>query len=69
MALLDDLLTRAQQAGAVRSDIGVKDVKALLVGCQAMQRFSDDSGTAQRTLAIVRDGLTPRRAPAHDRNS
>ena len=53
MALLGDLLTRAQQAGAVRADLGAGDVKALLVGCQAMQR------TARRTLAVVRDGLTP----------
>lgn len=60
MALLGDLLTRAQQAGAVRSDIGVKDVKALLVGCQAIQRSSDGPGTTQRALAVVRDGLTTR---------
>jgi len=57
---LEDLLTRAQRAGAVRADIGVKDVKALLVGCQAMQRYSDDPGTAARTLAVVRDGLALR---------
>ena len=60
MALLEDLLTRAQRAGAVRSDIGVTDVKALLVGCQAMQRYSDEPGTARRTLAVVRDGLASR---------
>jgi len=42
MAVLEDLLTRAQRAGAVRADIGVRDVKALMVGCQAMQRYSDD---------------------------
>jgi AcrR family transcriptional regulator len=57
---LEDLLTRAQRAGAVRQDVGVRDVKALLIGCQAMQRYSDDSGTAKRTLAVVRDGLSAR---------
>lgn len=65
MALLGDLLTRAQQAGAVRSDIGVKDVKALLVGCQVMQRSSDGPATARRTLAVVRDGLMPRPGSTH----
>jgi AcrR family transcriptional regulator len=58
MTLLENLLTSAQAVGAVRSDIGVKDVKALLVGCQAMQRSSDEAGTA-RALAVVRDGLAP----------
>jgi AcrR family transcriptional regulator len=57
---LADLLTRAQRAGAVRPDIGVKDVKALMVGCQAMQRYSDEPGTAERTFAVVRDGLLTR---------
>jgi AcrR family transcriptional regulator len=57
---LEDLLTRAQRAGAVRPDIRVLDVKALMVGCQAMQRYSDDPGTAARTLAVVRDGLVNR---------
>jgi AcrR family transcriptional regulator len=69
MTLLEDLLTCAQRAGAVRSDIGVKDVKALLVGCQAMQRSSDDPAIAQRTLAVVRDGLALRPTSAHDGDS
>jgi AcrR family transcriptional regulator len=60
IATLEDLLTRAQRAGAVRTDVGVKDVKALLIGCQAMQRYSDDPGTAARTLAVIRDGLSVR---------
>lgn len=63
MALLEDLLTRAQAAGTVRADIGVSDVKALLVGCQAMQRYDGEPGTALRTLRVVRDGLTPRPGP------
>ena len=57
MAVLGDLLARAQQAGAVRADIDVKDVKALLVGCQAMQRYSGDAAVTERVLAVVRDGL------------
>ena len=57
MAVLDDLLTLAQRAHSVRSDVGVEDVKALLVGCQAMQHTSAGPATARRTIAIVRDGL------------
>ena len=59
MALLEDLLEPAQRAGAVRPDVVAGDIKTLLVGCQAMLRHSDEPGTVQRTLAVVRDGLTP----------
>lgn len=58
MDALGGLLARAQQAGAVRSDVDVRDVKTLLVGCQAMQRYSGDADITERLLAIIRDGLT-----------
>jgi AcrR family transcriptional regulator len=58
MALLGDLLARAQQARDVRADIDVNDLKALLVGCQAMQSYSRDADATERLFAIVRDGLT-----------
>jgi AcrR family transcriptional regulator len=54
---LGRLLTRAQEAGAVRPDIDVTDVKTLLVGCHAMDRQYDDSETARRVIAVIRDGL------------
>ena len=60
---LEGLLTRAQRAGAVRPDVEVYDVKVLMMGCQAMQRYSADPATAQRTLAVVRDGLVGPRVP------
>jgi AcrR family transcriptional regulator len=60
MGALGGLLDRAQQAGAVRSDIGLPDLKTLLVGCQAMQRYSSDPESTHRLLAIVRDGLETR---------
>ena len=66
MELIEDLLTCAQRAGTVRSDIGVQDLKELLVGCQAMQRYSGEPATARRALAVVRDGLTSRPSSAHD---
>ena len=54
---LAGLLARAQQAGAVRSDVDVRDVKTLLVGCQAMQSYSGDADVTERLLTIIRDGL------------
>jgi len=55
--VLGRLLTRAQEAGAVRPDVDVMDVKTLLVGCHAMDRQHDDSEAAWRAIAVIRDGL------------
>jgi AcrR family transcriptional regulator len=56
-AALAGLLTRAQQAGAVRGDADSADVKALIAGCIAR----NDNGTAQqRMIEIACDGLRPR---------
>ena len=57
LAVLGGLLTRAQRAGAVRSDVDARDLKGLLVGRQAMQRYNDNAELTQRTLAVVMDGL------------
>jgi len=57
MGALGGLLARAQEAGAVRSDVDVRDVKTLLVGCQAMQRYSGDADVTERLLAVIRNGL------------
>jgi AcrR family transcriptional regulator len=60
MEVLGGLLDRAQQAGAVRADIGLADLKTLLVGCQAMQRYSSDPATTRRVLTVIRAGLEAR---------
>ncbi|MGC7258508.1 TetR/AcrR family transcriptional regulator [Mycobacteroides abscessus subsp. abscessus] len=57
-AVLGDLLRAAQQAGTVRSDVGVHEVKALLVGCQAMQSYNKD--VSRQVTDVVFDGLRPR---------
>jgi AcrR family transcriptional regulator len=57
MDALDALLVRAQQAGAVRGDIDVRDVKTLLVGWQAMQRYGGDADQTDRMLSILSAGL------------
>ncbi|BBX88658.1 helix-turn-helix transcriptional regulator [Mycolicibacterium boenickei] len=55
LAVLGDLLAAGQKAGTVRGDVTVADVKALLVGCQAMQSYNDD--VAERVTSVVFDGL------------
>jgi len=56
------LLTRAQQAGAVRSDVGIEEVMALLTSsCQGALHGGWDSELQHRTLAVIFDGLRPAR--------
>jgi AcrR family transcriptional regulator len=58
LAMLDDLLRAGQKAGTVRSDVAVRDVKALLTGASAMQAAYPD--TAERMTEVLLDGLRPR---------
>lgn len=58
LAVLDELLGAAQTAGTARRDVGVREVKTILVGCQAMQTYNAE--LAERVTDIVVDGL---RAP------
>jgi len=57
-ALLAELLRAAQDAGAARKDVGVADVKALMVGLQAMHSYTGDAGA--RLSEVVLDGLRAR---------
>ena len=55
------LLRRAQQAGAVRDDVELPEVYALLVATSRAAAHSGlDDEIRDRTLAIVFDGLAPR---------
>src|SRR5262249_2141083 len=67
------LLTRAQAAGAVRSDVTVEDVMNLVVGVfGASTQFGRGPETAGRLLAVVFDGLragSRGRAPTGRRGS
>lgn len=56
--LLGELLRAAHEAGTVRKDVAVPDVKALMVGLQAMRSYNDD--TAERLTEVVLDGLRAR---------
>jgi AcrR family transcriptional regulator len=68
LALIDvlgELLERAQQDGAVRRDIGVNDVMALLTGAAyAICHWRADDEQTGRLLAIMNDGL--RAQPTED---
>jgi hypothetical protein len=57
---LGALLTRAQQAGAVRHDIDLDQVTVLVVGaCLAAEHGNLDRGLQARALTILFDGLRP----------
>ena len=63
--VLAELLRGAQRAGAVRGDIGVDDVVALLTGAAyAICHSRGDDERTRRLLAIMYDGL--RAIPAAD---
>jgi AcrR family transcriptional regulator len=58
LAVLGELLRAAQQAGSARPDIGVREVKSILVGCQAMEAYNSE--LAGRVTEVVVDGLRPK---------
>jgi AcrR family transcriptional regulator len=65
LAIVDELLEVAQTKGSVRTDVSAKDIKALIIGCQAMQTYNGRE--AERMLGIVIDGLRPLSGKAGDR--
>ena len=54
---LRTMLTRAQQAGDVRPDVGYLDVKALLAGCLA--RGAADTAALDPVITVICQGLRP----------
>ena len=60
---LRDLLARAQHAGAIRDDIEIADVKALLEGCLARERVTADAAARDRVIAVVSQGMLAPAAP------
>jgi AcrR family transcriptional regulator len=65
LVIVDELLEVAQNNGTVRTDVSAKDIKALIIGCQAMQTYN--SRGAERFLDIVIDGLRPPSGKVRDR--
>ncbi|MGW4894777.1 TetR/AcrR family transcriptional regulator [Kitasatospora sp. NPDC004240] len=58
---LADLLAAAQQAGAVRPELRMEDLIALLVGATtATEHLAADPAARRRVLDVLLDGLRPR---------
>lgn len=56
--VLTGLLDSAQRAGAVRPDLGVSELTAILVGtCRMLEYLDGHPEAATRARAVVRDGL------------
>jgi AcrR family transcriptional regulator len=59
-AAIDDLLERAQAAGAVRPDVSVADVFALLSSTSIACGRQGLADASERLVGVVLDGLRPR---------
>ncbi|MFD0903232.1 TetR/AcrR family transcriptional regulator [Actinomadura sediminis] len=57
---LDVLLRRAIEAGDVRGDVDVHEVRTLMNGCMAMERFRRAAVPPRRITALALDALRPR---------
>jgi AcrR family transcriptional regulator len=55
LGVLGELLAAAQRSGAVRADVGVAEVKALLLVCKSSQEYGDE--VSDRVAAVIIDGL------------
>jgi AcrR family transcriptional regulator len=55
LELIGELLAAAQGAGTARRDVGVPEVKALLVVCKATQGYGDD--VTAKVTAVIEAGL------------
>lgn len=59
---LETLLRRAQRAGAVRDDIGLGDLRAVLIGIsRAVEHAPEADGASAHIAAVLLDGLRPPR--------
>ena len=62
LAALGALLGHAQKSGAVRPDLQVADLIGLLAGAsRAVEYAGSDPSARERILAVIVDGLRPRR--------
>jgi hypothetical protein len=55
LGVLGELLAGAQRAGTARGDVGLAELKALLVVCKSGQEYGDD--VAERITNVIVAGL------------
>ncbi|MDO9063340.1 MAG: hypothetical protein Q7U41_02140 [Microbacterium sp.] len=55
LGVLGELLTAVQRAGSVRGDVGVAEIKALLLVCKTAQLYGQH--VSDRVAGVIRDGL------------
>ncbi|MCV7217391.1 helix-turn-helix transcriptional regulator [Mycobacterium crocinum] len=58
LGMLGEMLTAAQKAGVARADVGVAELKALMVVCKSGQSYGDD--VADRITNVIVTGLRAR---------
>jgi AcrR family transcriptional regulator len=56
---LEALLVRAQHAGAVRRDVGLPELIALLIGASRAAEHAGTDDVRTRIVAVILDGLRP----------
>lgn len=59
LGLLGELLATAQREGAAKPELNTRQIRALLVGCRAMQRYVIDPREAARLTDVVLAGIRP----------
>jgi AcrR family transcriptional regulator len=59
MGAWNGLLTHAQAAGAVRADVTIDDVKAMIIGCAFRDDPDPGQAAVRRMLSVIKAGLQP----------
>lgn len=55
LGIVEELITAAQRAGTVRRDVGLAELKALMMVCKSAREYGP--GVADRVAAVITDGL------------
>lgn len=63
LATIQVLLTRAQESGQIRTDVGVDELHALMVGTARAAESPGSDAVQQRVIQVILDGLL-RESPA-----
>lgn len=64
---VETLMVRAQRAGAVREDVGILELRALLIAISLAIRNGTDPQVVRKLVRILGDGLSASPKPSHGR--